>query len=71
MQLSLFFTKMKLIFRIYVESQFPPSTVNEAIEECLAEMDQYLRSIVGTAQTYLYFLFYILWKDLKSLQSTI
>ena len=34
-------------FRIYVESQFPPTTVNNAIEECLAEMDQYLRSIGG------------------------
>ena len=32
-----------LIFRIYVESQFPPTAVNAAIEECLAEMDQYLR----------------------------
>ena len=31
------------IFRIYVESQFPPTAVNAAIEECLAEMDQYLR----------------------------
>ena len=29
--------------RIYVESQFPPTAVNAAIEECLAEMDQYLR----------------------------
>ena len=33
-----------LIFRIYVESQFPPTAVNAAIEECLAEMDHYLRS---------------------------
>ena len=32
-----------LFFRIYVESQFPPTAVNEAIEECLAEMDHYLR----------------------------
>ena len=31
------------IFRIYVESQFPPTAVNAAIEECLAEMDHYLR----------------------------
>jgi len=31
--------------RIYVESQFPPTTVNEAIEECLAEMDHYLRTL--------------------------
>ena len=30
-------------FRIYVESQFPPTAVNAAIEECLAEMDHYLR----------------------------
>ena len=31
--------------RIYVESQFPPTTVNEAIEECLAEMEEYLRTL--------------------------
>ena len=34
---------LALFFRIYVESQFPPTAVNEAIEECLAEMDHYLR----------------------------
>ena len=31
--------------RIYVESQFPPTTVNNAIEDCLAEVDEYLKSL--------------------------
>ena len=56
-------------FRIYVESQFPPTTVNEAIEECLAEMDHYLRStlhrIVGPDSFCLCIVYH-----LKSLQSS-
>ena len=28
-----------------MESQFPPTTVNSAIEECLAEMEEYLRTL--------------------------
>ena len=31
--------------RIYVESQFPPSTVNQAIEESLQEVDTFLNTI--------------------------
>ena len=31
--------------RIYVESQFPPSTVNQAIEECLEEVETFLRTL--------------------------
>ena len=31
--------------RIYVESQFPPSTVNQAIEECLQEVETFLRTL--------------------------
>ena len=57
------------IFRIYVESQFPPTAVNAAIEECLAEMDHYLRStlhrIVGPDSFCLCFVYH-----LKSLQSS-
>ena len=31
--------------RIYVESQFPPTTVNNAIEDCLADVDEYLKTL--------------------------
>lgn len=31
--------------RIFVESQFPPDTVNEAIEECLADLETYLKTL--------------------------
>ena len=31
--------------RIFVESQFPPDTVNDAIEECLDDLDTYLRTL--------------------------
>ena len=31
--------------RIFVESQFPPSTVNAAIEDSLAELEHYLRTL--------------------------
>merc|ERR1719237_2021518 len=31
--------------RIYVESQFPPSTVNLAIEESLQEVETFLRTL--------------------------
>ena len=30
--------------RIYVESQFPPSTVNDAVEECLSDIEAHLKT---------------------------
>ena len=31
--------------RIYVESQFPPNAVNDAIEECLSDLEAYLKTL--------------------------
>ena len=31
--------------RIFVESQFPPNTVNTAVEQCLEEIEQYLKTL--------------------------
>ena len=31
--------------RIYVESQFPPSAVNDAVEDCLSDLEAYLKTL--------------------------